>query len=151
MHIWTVICRGSSIDVESNNVSLFSAMEQIVVPPAANGQVLPIEFEIVSLFQRDDPDTGQLDEMALVLVDPMGNEGPRNSVQVNMVNHQRARIRLRSPVFRIDGAGTYWFEIRGEDDEAVARVPLMILFQDVDLPEEEGQPQDRAIDASEEE
>jgi len=72
-HIWSVLCSNSSVDIDTNSLSIFNVVEQLNIQsipkvvslhnnnssPKEAGQessVIPVTFEIVSLFQRQDPE-----------------------------------------------------------------------------------------------
>lgn len=129
MLIWSVLCRSSSTDTESNNVSLFNVVEQLGVPAAADGNVVPIDFELVSLFQRDDPTEPQIEDAELTIRDPSGTVIGTFNLVADMNNTLRSRVRLTSRAFRVSGEGIYWFEMT-VNGESAAKVPLSIVFSD---------------------
>jgi hypothetical protein len=85
-HIWSVLCRRSVIDGQSNNLSLFDVFEQIGInidQPAndlKNGEfldnlprVLPYEYSLVTFWTREEADNGTLKmDIKLEIVDPKG-------------------------------------------------------------------------------
>jgi hypothetical protein len=62
-HVWSVLCARAVIDSESNTISLFDVVEQIVaigpgiaaIGPGAEG-VAPVSLELVTLWSRDSLD-----------------------------------------------------------------------------------------------
>lgn len=131
MIIWTVLCSGSAIDRDSNNVSLFNVLEQVTVSPEAEGAVVPIDYEIVMLWQRDEPDRGEEFEASLYLVTPKGEELEASPFSVDLSEVERSRIRLQSSLFPVRGEGRYWFVIRRQGED-VAQVPLTLRYQEMD-------------------
>src|SRR3989338_5214550 len=56
-HLWSIACSRTSVDRESNNISLFEVLEQLTlsggpIQPGKKG-VVPILFEIVSLWTKE--------------------------------------------------------------------------------------------------
>lgn len=107
------------------------------MPAAAAGQVLPVDFELVSLFQREDPELSELGEVTVIFDDPEANEITRHTLPVDLTNHSRTRIRIVSRGFKVRGDGIYWFRLIGANDEVLARVPLTVKFLAAEATEEE--------------
>src|SRR6266496_2777341 len=59
-HAWSVLCSKSTIDAETNNISLIEVLEQISIatgPPAAGTEgLIPLRVELVTLWMRAQPD-----------------------------------------------------------------------------------------------
>ncbi len=55
-HIWSLICEKSSIDSETNNISIFNCIEEIEIivdkskMPQKNILLIPISFQLLSLW-----------------------------------------------------------------------------------------------------
>lgn len=68
-HVWSVVCSSSSVDRETNNISLFNLIEKLTfnIPTTVLEKVkreekrsiaFPIEFEVVSRFRRSEAKEG---------------------------------------------------------------------------------------------
>lgn len=76
-HIWTVLCQKSSIDKETNLLSLFNCVEELSLiidkTKAPKGDlVIPIEFQLVSFWTVENPGKDNVLEMRGELLDPSG-------------------------------------------------------------------------------
>ncbi|MEW5988520.1 MAG: hypothetical protein AB1791_17975 [Chloroflexota bacterium] len=139
-HIWTVICSESITDQESNNISLFNILERITLSlseePSAlpEGIILPISFEVVSYWARENKDRPTRGHARILLVLPSREVGPQFSHDLDLVQYERVRTRTRVNGLSIRGAGLYDFRVQlqvdGEQEwQEVASVPLEILLE----------------------
>lgn len=130
-HIWSVLCSRSTIDTESNNVSLFNVIEQINpvgLPEGARG-LLPMEVEIVSLWVRDDvPGRGFT---RVVIETPSSSVEPSAEGMIDLSSETIKRFRTRQRLLGVpfEGHGQYWFRVEFRTEEAtewitVARIPV---------------------------
>ncbi len=76
-HVWSVLCTKSSIDSDTNNISLFEILEQIQVSqfpePAGDAiTVVPMPVELVSLWTREPVGEPQQGECRLTMYSPRG-------------------------------------------------------------------------------
>lgn len=86
------ISAGSSLDQQSNNVSLFNLVEQVNIPPGANpppNNLLPLEIH--AYFRLAAEELGQTLEMRFALVAPSGLE-----TLSEVVRHSCATPRFRT-------------------------------------------------------
>lgn len=86
------ISAGSSLDQQSNNVSLFNLVEQVNVPPGAPpppNNLLPLEIH--AYFRLSPEDLGKVVEMRFALVAPSGLE-----TMSEVVRHTCATPRFRT-------------------------------------------------------
>jgi hypothetical protein len=134
-HVWTVLCAGSTIDRNTNVVSLFNVVEQITLPdlPEEWPVKLPINFQVVSLWARSDFEQSEQPEARLVI--EAQNQAPEElePYEINLANgFVRFRHFSNFAGFSISGLGNIWFVVqqkRGEQWEEVARVPLQITYE----------------------
>jgi hypothetical protein len=140
-HIWTVICRESKIDDTTNNISIIDAYEnvQFSVDTQDEGYKkglpigVPFNFEIVSLFFRDQKgNTDELDESVLAL-DPHGKRlGEFESKVQFKKEHDRIRNIMKLDTIVLTTSGTYLFQVftkrPGEKDkkEQITTIPINI-------------------------
>lgn len=76
-HIWTVLCQKSSIDIETNLLSLFNCVEELslVIDNAQStveNLVIPADFQLVSFWTVENPNRDNVLEIRGELVDPQG-------------------------------------------------------------------------------
>ena len=138
-HIWSVLCRSSQIDIDTNNISINNVFEQLVVTADLQEQVqkqgtinIPIEYEVVSLWAKEPQEKKTKAEIALDIIDPRGNR-LKSFTQVGEMPEAMRRLRTR---FRIQGlglttSGIYKFIVRikeesRKDFRTVSEVPLEV-------------------------
>lgn len=147
MHVWTVLCSRSSIDRETNNVSLFDVLEQITIEDwAGHPGLVPGQFELVSLWSRYELDRPSRGEARLTLRTPGGGTHAEQMQPIDLREYRRLRNRTRLPAIPIDVPGSYRFviECRQMDQEEwvqVAIVPLEVqVAAAAQGPQEGGEP-----------
>ncbi len=145
-HIWSIICDSSSIDVDFNNVSLFSVIEELKIPLSdierfkkikekgkgkLNHIVIPLSFEIVTLWRKSTE--GALSRnVEISLLDPKGKKIQELKYEIEIkegVNRLRSRMRVNG--IRVREPGEYTFKIdvkKGQKMEEFHRIPLPINF-----------------------
>ena len=132
-HVWSVACRKSVIDKESNNISFYDVVEQVNLTPPPKTEfptVIPFEHELVSLWSRgeDDPEEGLY---RLRWVGPDGTVQHELTQDIDVTQHQRMRTRARSNGFHIAGEGEHHWEVALQTNEGwniVARVPIQVVL-----------------------
>jgi hypothetical protein len=131
-HIWTVLCTRSSIDRQTNNISLFEVIEELRVE-GLGGQpgVVPCPLELVSLWTRSDPNVPTRGEARITLHTPGGQTPISQTQPVDLQEYRRLRSRARVPGLPVDQAGVYMFvvecrELGQEQWLRVARIPLEV-------------------------
>lgn len=127
---------GSSLDQQSNNVTLFNLVEQVNIPPGVSpavGTKIPLEIHV---YLRLDPaEIGQPFEMRFALVSSTGLE-----TFTDPVKHRSASPRLRTRTLGVPfppAIGHYNLRVdfrRGDEDEWLrdpAGWPISFLPADV--------------------
>ncbi|MFH1959092.1 MAG: hypothetical protein ABIJ22_02070 [Patescibacteria group bacterium] len=134
-HIWTVLCLESVIDNQTNNVSLLNVLEQLEINIAAGVNfskdkdlVVPISFELVSLWSRDDTKKKAIDEINISII---GHDGQKIKTLSKKIEIPKGKKRLRSR-FRISGfpvkkSGIYYFVLKINNfKKEIAKIPLEV-------------------------
>ena len=135
-HIWTVICRDSIIEVDTNSISLHRVIEQINVSSEPKPQgVLPLAFEVVSFWTRANTDVPSIAKSRIKIISPSGNQINEEDIEIeiNLTTSERFRSRTRFGGFLAGEPGCYWFYIDFQQDtssdwERVAGIPVTISF-----------------------
>jgi hypothetical protein len=137
-HIWTVLCSQSVVDKDTNNISLFNVMEQLVItgPPVPEGQVglIPLNLEVVSLWNRANETQPNRGQVHLRLIDPSGNSlGIEIEYMADVSIHTRARTIAKIAGLSFRGPGVYQFCVQflpeGETVwKDIVRIPLQITL-----------------------
>ena len=132
MILFGIVCQSTSIDIDTNSLSIFGVMEQLSISEAAEGQIVALQHEHVSLWQRDLTDTPQMLVGQLRVTDPSGEEIGNSSFDVDLMTSVRQRVRHKLSAFPIEGEGEYIFETSQIVDGDVAerqRFPLTLAFE----------------------
>lgn len=142
-HVWSVLCSSSTIDRDSNNISLNEVTEQLNIPaeempddlPEDAG--IPVQLELVTLWSRSDLEEEDEGEARLVLDTPEGNQIEGEPVAVDLREFRRFRTRQGFNGLPYDGPGLYEFRIqarRGPDQEWEERawIPLEVRIRDTE-------------------
>ncbi len=137
-HVWTVICSRSVIDEESKNISLMDIVEQVTISAESAKQketLLPLPFEVVTLWAREAASGKSETEARLRLLSPENKEIHHQSYRVDLQDHPRMRTRIRVPGLPFLGAGIYTFcvDLRRQDGETwreVAHIPLQVQIEE---------------------
>src|SRR3989338_1372313 len=135
-HLWSIACSRTSVDRESNNISLFEVLEQLTlsggpIQPGKKG-VVPILFEIVSLWTKEHENETIKGRGRTVLVAPSGAELPLLEFDIDLSNHQRLRTINRITGLPIGEEGKHYFRIDLQADGQWVEqgsVPLQIVFK----------------------
>lgn len=142
-HVWTVFCTDAVIDRDSNNVSIYNAIEQITIrgEPQPKG-VLNIPFTIISLWVRSDFDVPGQAQARLTLYSPSRKKKLlEKEYDIDLIESERLRTRWYLQGLPIAEPGRHTFQlqlrIKGEDKwRKVASIPLKIVFISSEEPEE---------------
>ena len=127
-HLFTVVARGHAVDAQTNNLTLFSVLEEVA------GSNLPFavpDTTIVTLWKRRDAEEGVTFIQRTRLIDPEGNEvfHGDSTFRLDKPRHRNIVTVEMAPFFR---AGCYRVEvlIRRDDEEKwsspVASYPIEI-------------------------
>jgi len=145
-HIWSLVCKNSSIDNETNNITLFNLIERITMNAPkqeidkikngeAKGILLGMDFEVVSRFKKLDKSKTTAFDFRLRFLAPSGKLLPVQAEQKIAFTEgiQNMRVRNRFSTMPIIEAGEYTISVEakdvGESDyQEVAKVPLEIMI-----------------------
>lgn len=139
-HVWTVVCSRVVVDKESNNLSIQNVLERVTIQGEPMPEtLLPMPFEVVTMWTRTDPDKPARGSMRMQMLFPSGEVFETREADITMLKHLTYRIKNLFSGLPIAEAGRHLFtvELRNEGEEKwrqVAVVPLMITFKP---PEEE--------------
>ena len=139
-HVWTVLCRESVINAETNNISLLDTLESITVSFGEGTKVkkgnkisVPIMYELVTLWELTGSINGEvLVDMEYSLIDPVGNVLIFQPVNVKFPkNKNRIRYRQKFSGFPFTEPGRYLLQIKSkmaDSDEykITAEVPIEV-------------------------
>ena len=103
-HMWTVICRDSSVDRDTSNITLFRVFAhlQISLPkpppnPAAKGVIAPCDFHVVTCWGRSDTGEASSGKARMTLSNPEGETLLVQEYHVDLTqsvqHHQRSMMK----------------------------------------------------------
>ena len=137
-HVWSIICERSSIDSESNLLSLFNCVEEmkLVVDktkmPKKDRLIIPISFQVISFWSIENSNKENSTEIKGELIDPKKlvlNEFKNTLKTKKGIKRFRNRTNFQS--MPITENGRYYFKVSQKKNnkfEVVAELPL-----DIDL------------------
>ena len=135
-HVWSIICNNSSIDSQTNLLSLFNCIEEMKLEidkskmSKSDKVTIPANLQLVSFWLIDDFSKENTSDIKLELIDPTGkilNEF------FNTLKSKKGVKRLRSITnikgIQITESGRYYYRIsqkKGNKFEVVSETPLDI-------------------------
>jgi hypothetical protein len=135
-HYWTIPCRLSLTDRETNNVTLVEILEEISIPefPIRAGEaprVIPAFFDVVTLWSREYSDRPETGFGRVSLVPHAGEPIVFHEFEVNLMQAVRSRSVGRIVGFPLVPAGVSLLRVERrmspeERWEQVAALPIRI-------------------------
>jgi hypothetical protein len=151
-HIWTVICSQSTIDSESNNLTLVNVIERIGIRvPAseikkmrekgAKKIAFPTPLEITSLLRNNAYKKAAVFDFRVRMLDELGKTVTNVVEQKIALKEGIKNIRIRNKfnAIAVEQGGDYWFvvELKSVEENSykeVASVPLQIEIEETENP-----------------
>lgn len=148
-HAWSILCTSSTLDQETNNLSLNNLIEQLNVnigkedakkksEDGSQGYMIPVQLEVITRVIKRDPQMNLAFEIKIDLLDPsnkvLASHSPGTIGLKNGVKNMRIRSRL--PGFPVTAPGTYTLSVQlkeaGESEYTeVDRLPLDVSLDEV--------------------
>lgn len=136
--IWAILCSNSSVDQQTNNISLFQLIDQYTVPSAALADpnaFLGAPSQLVMMLRRDGGEYPKEDfTVVMEAIAPSGDV--LISAEISAVfpeNKRRLRVIGNNEGMPIRGDGTHLFRLtikKGEKSEILGEVPVDIVGRD---------------------
>jgi hypothetical protein len=136
-HVFSVLCNGTSIDAETNAITLFKVLEQLTVYTETTDLVrIPIHFEILSLWTRQSPDVPCQGKARIIFCSPSDQQKQQVEMSIDLSKAINYRSKLVSDGIELTSPGKYHFTIELQDEDhtvwqQVASLPLMVIYQPV--------------------
>ncbi|MFA6304641.1 MAG: hypothetical protein WCV73_04435 [Patescibacteria group bacterium] len=133
-HNWSIICGGSIIDQDTNQISLINALEQLNLPKEAFGKPLNISFHVISYFTEADTSKEKKIEQVIKLLDPQNNLIKKVEIPVT-IPEKFGRFRLRNVIKGMDisipGMYKFLLSIKEGNDKLVdiAELEIEVLLK----------------------
>jgi hypothetical protein len=134
-HVFSVLCSGTSIDAETNAVSLFKVLEQLTVFTESKDPLrIVIHFEILSLWTRQSPEVPCHGKMRVIFRSPGNQQRQQAELEIDLSKAINYRSKIVSDGIELNGPGKYQFRIElQEEDNAdwqeVACLPVLVSYQ----------------------
>lgn len=138
-HIWSVLCRSSQIDKDTNNLSIINVFEQLKITLDQKGPEekiesvnIPIGYEIVSLWVKESQEKRVKAEILLEIIDPQGKilkTFPQTGEMPETMKRLRTRFRIQGLGITMSGIYKFVIKIKEEgkrDFRIVSEVPLEV-------------------------
>jgi len=135
-NVWSIICEKSSIDSQTNLLSLFNCIEEVKLEidknkmPKTDKLVIPVSFQLISLWTIEKYTKENMFEIKVELIDP---KGKALSEFPNTLKSKKGDKRLRSITniqgMQITEGGRYHYRIsqkKGNQFEIASETPLDI-------------------------
>jgi hypothetical protein len=120
-NIWTIVCKNSSVDKNSNSLSIFNILEEIQLTKNPNVPVpkegimpaAPLAYEIITLWSRETKSDNELTaNMQTELLDPTNKVLQSNVSEIKFEKDKsRLRIIVKALGLPITTGGTYHFRV----------------------------------------
>lgn len=138
--VWAVFCSKTSIDKISNNVSLFSVIEQINISnnlDSSEKTLINLQGELVALFWRSDIKTPERPFGRISILNPNEQMLGQSEFAVDLSQYSRSRHIVSVPAVAVQGAGVYKFrvELRATESDAWASAydyPFEVIIASAD-------------------
>lgn len=142
-HIWSLLCRRSVIDSETNNLSVYDILEQLTVDikikkgnenKAAKINI-PIEYEVISFWVKTPGIKEFKGGIKLEIINPEGKVEKTFEQPLEIPkDKRRLRSRIRISGFVADTAGNYIFRINYKESDKeqykkAADIPLEVILK----------------------
>jgi len=134
-HVWSVVCQSASFDVQTNSVSLFNTLENLLVfGTPSKEKPFVLSCEIVSLWARekqDVPCSGQM-RASLITSDEETPHTVSLDIDLSKTPFHRTRITIGALPMTSTGRFEFLIEYRlsGEENWQVAtRLPFIVTSQ----------------------
>jgi|SRR3989344_2034895 len=139
-HIWSLLCRRSTIDEETKNLSINEVLEQLTVDLRLTEREagdfthfqVPIEFEVINMWARDITEKKLHANLDIEVINPDGKTIKHFSHTFEVspgVRRMRSRTRIHG--FVIEKTGDYTFKVNIKENDqktfkTVAELPLEV-------------------------
>lgn len=138
--LWAVLCQGSAVDQETNNVSLYNILEQLDVPepPAEPPDTSTLRaalrpLELFILFSRTVSEVPEAGRANVRLIFPSDDPPASFQIDVDLSQAHRHRVRINLPGMPVSGEGEYLFvvEALGDDGDSIPlfEIPFTVAYQ----------------------
>jgi len=142
-HIASILCRKALIDQRDGSFSISEFIEEIRVDIRKGGESeksekskmiqVPIIFDFVSVWYREDKDGKSKAKVYLDFIDPAGKKLSGHNFSLDFQGKRRLRATTRVDGLHLTGSGTYWLKLYLENGQKklVSSSPLDVVINEV--------------------
>ena len=148
---WVIPCGSSSIDSNTNLLSLSNVIDEITLTPDSKEKqfakkdspvFVPINMDIMVMWEREEKVEGPIElNFLLQFISPEGKVLVKNNAGVVRMepHHKRFRTRFQLNGIPIVGFGTYKFRVVSQDEKKTGR--KIVCETNLDMKINQGLPQ----------
>lgn len=131
-HVWSVVCQSASFDAQTNNISLFNILENLLVyGTPSKERPLNLSCEIVSLWTREKEDIPSSGKMQVSLKPPDNNTPRTVSLEIDLLKtpFHRTRITIGGIPMTTTGRFEFLVEYRISEKDiwiTAAKLPFIV-------------------------
>lgn len=139
-HIWSVLCRRSIVDSGTNNLTISDVLEELKIDIKVQQKDvdklklinIPLEFEVVSLWMKDDIQQHQKAESTIEVISPDGKQMKTFNQVIDIpAGMKRLRSKMQVMGFVVESEGEYIFQINIKEEgnkmyKTVAELPFEV-------------------------
>lgn len=141
-YLGSIICIGTSIDRDTNNLTVFNIIEEINIleselkkpfkSESEKERIIPFSFEMVTLWKKLIKDQEVSGQVRVDLIDPIGNMIQKFEYSITIKKeHKRLRNKAQIRGLKITEVGEYMYyiylkEIGTNTFNLVGRVPFVV-------------------------
>ena len=115
-HRWSILCRESSIDSQTNNISLFNILEQVGIDAEVfaekKGGAIPMNLELVTLWEKQVEEEGVDAEVEVELQEPDGKPLGKFPYTISVPKRRHRHLVKLNGLPVTEKSGRYTFKIR---------------------------------------
>ena len=141
-HVWSLVCKESKIEVDSNNISVIDIYESLQFGIGVDKEtyksdeqlVVPFNFEVVSLFYRDTKVGDYSLGITIEVIDPESKKLGEVSTKLEFkdgMNRMRNRVKFNS--IAITKSGTYVFKVYSQKERETKKHSVAVIPIDVQV------------------
>ena len=137
-HIWTILCQNSSVDSNTNLLSIFNCLEKLTLTidknkaPKTEELVISLGAQLISFWAIENQNKGNVLEIRVEMLDPNGKSLNKSDQKIDVKKGtERFRNIMNIQQIKITKEGRYTVRMqqkkeRGGDFNVVAELPLDI-------------------------
>ena len=139
-HIWSVVCKKSTIEQETNLISLFDSLEQLNVqtngdkPAGVDVVNVPMENEVVSFWFRENVNQLEKYSIKIEIIDPDNRVlNTYDNIMEFPKGMRRIRARVKSIAIPVTKSGIYFYRVSfkkvdEKDFSEAVKIPVEVII-----------------------